>query len=63
MTDIDAYNELRLAAAVNLISLINMIRFDSPGEQITLQAKYVVDDMVRAATQAQVDCLSKGLEQ
>lgn len=59
MTD---YNELQEEAASNLICLLNMVRGLAPNAHIQLQAKYVVADIVRATTQAQIDCLSKGLE-
>jgi hypothetical protein len=58
----DQYRQLREQAAINLITFANMVRFDNNPESVRLQAKYVVDDIVKCASQAHADCLNKGIQ-
>jgi hypothetical protein len=55
---------MRASAAKGLVNLIVLyLSSDEPNfTQLELAAKYIVDDIVRATTQAQTDCLTKGLE-
>lgn len=60
--DAQDFSDLRTQAAINLVQLLNMARFDSPHSSIQLQAKYFINDIIRAVTQAQIDCMTNGLK-
>lgn len=56
------YTEIRHQTAKGLVDLLHLHQSDCGREHLLLAAKFVVDDIVTAVTQGQVDCLTKGME-
>lgn len=62
MIDELKYNEIQERAAKGMVDLVVAHYCKASYGQMVLSAKYIVQDIVQAVAQAQVDCLSEGLK-
>lgn len=61
MTKPDTFTEMRDQAARGLVRLAALHASGLSEEQLLLDAKFVINDIIQATSMAQVDCINNGL--